>query len=229
MAGSFGMETPQGEHRYRLSFTVGGLLATQGRTLAEMYLKHVSDNGGQPDPNREIGEAITMIRAQAIEEIRTVTASKRIVAETLKRLSVLTSEELAYLSGADAPTSDRETLMWIAMCRYYAIVGEFAHDVLKAHCLTGRISLDFEDYARFMADRATWHPEIDQLSELTAKKLRGNLFKAMSEAHLLRMDAGGTRKNHNTILSCTPSRVLADMLKKRPDSFAYLPMRETSL
>ena len=37
-----------------------------------------------------------MIRAQAIEEnvlaIRTVTASKRIVAETLKRLSVLTSE-----------------------------------------------------------------------------------------------------------------------------------------
>lgn len=109
MAGSFGMETPQGEHRYRLSFTVGGLLATQGRTLAEMYLKHVSDNGGQPDPNREnreIGEAITMIRAQAIEEnvlaIRTVTASKRIVAETLKRLSVFTSEELAYLSGADA-------------------------------------------------------------------------------------------------------------------------------
>ena len=98
MAGSFGMETPQGEHRYRLSFTVGGLLATQGRTLAEMYLKHVSDSGGQPDPNREnreIGEAITMIRAQAIEEnvlaIRTVTASKRIVAETLKRLSVFTS------------------------------------------------------------------------------------------------------------------------------------------
>ena len=41
------------QHRYRLSFTVGGLLATQGRTLAEMYLKHVSDNGGQPDPNRE--------------------------------------------------------------------------------------------------------------------------------------------------------------------------------
>ena len=236
MAGSFGMEKPHGEHRYRLSFTVGGLLATQGRTLAEMYLKHVSDNGGQPDPNREnreIGEAITMIRAQAIEEnvlaIRTVTASKRIVAETLKRLSVFTSEELAYLSGADAPTSDRETLMWIAMCRYYAIVGEFAFDVLKAHYLTGRISLDFEDYARFMADRATWHPEIDQLSELTAKKLRGNLFKAMSEAHLLRADAGGTRKNHNTILSCTPSRVLADMLKKRPDSFAYLPMRETSL
>lgn len=113
-----------------------------------MYLKHVSDNGGQPDPNREnreIGEAITMIRAQAIEEnvlaIRTVTASKRIVAETLKRLSVFTSEELAYLSGADAPTSDRETLMWIAMCRYYAIVGEFAFDVLKAHYLTGRISL----------------------------------------------------------------------------------------
>ena len=123
MAGSFGMETPQGEHRYRLSFTVGGLLATQGRTLAEMYLKHVSDNGGQPDPNREnreIGEAITMIRAQAIEEnvlaIRTVTASKRIVAETLKRLSVLAAggaparmtpiERLAAFAALDLPLTD---------------------------------------------------------------------------------------------------------------------------
>ena len=39
MAGSYGAEVTQGE-RYRLSFTVGGLLASQGRALAEMYLNH---------------------------------------------------------------------------------------------------------------------------------------------------------------------------------------------
>ena len=43
MAGSFGAETVQGE-RYRLSFTVGGLLAQQGRILAEMYLKHIENS-----------------------------------------------------------------------------------------------------------------------------------------------------------------------------------------
>ena len=57
MAGSFGMETPQGEHRYRLSFTVGGLLATQGRTLAEMYLKHVSDNAANPIRTGKTGKS----------------------------------------------------------------------------------------------------------------------------------------------------------------------------
>lgn len=40
MAGSYGAETTQGE-RYRLSFTVGGLLAPQGRALAEMYLNRM--------------------------------------------------------------------------------------------------------------------------------------------------------------------------------------------
>ncbi len=51
--------------------------------------------------------------------------------------------------------------MWIAMCRYYAIVGEFAGEVLKKHYFTGNTHLDFEDYDRFIADKATWHPELE--------------------------------------------------------------------
>lgn len=53
------------------------------------------------------------------------------MAETTRRLSAFTVVELAYLAGPDPSISDRETLMWIAMCRYYAIVGEFAGEVLK--------------------------------------------------------------------------------------------------
>lgn len=53
------------------------------------------------------------------------------MAETTRRLSALTVVELAYLAGPDPSISDREMLMWIAMCRYYAIVGEFAGEVLK--------------------------------------------------------------------------------------------------
>lgn len=71
----------------------------------------------------------------AIEEnvlaIRTDSANRRVVAETTRRLSALTVGELAYLAGPDSSTSDREALMWIAMCRYYAIIGEFAGEVLK--------------------------------------------------------------------------------------------------
>ena len=199
MAGSYGAEVPQGE-RYRLSFTVGGLLASQGRALAEMYLNHLEN----------------------VLAIRTDSANRRVVAETTRRLSALTVGELAYLAGPDSSTSDREALMWIAMCRYYAIVGEFAGEVLKKHYLTGNTHLDFEDYDRFIADKATWHPELETVSEGTAKKLRSNLFKAMREAHLF-------DKNSDTVLSFLPSPSLADILRKRVDSFGYLPMRESSL
>ena len=241
MAGSYGAETTQGE-RYRLSFTVGGLLSPQGRALAEMYLNRMGGGSTErssqtkvsekvneksdKNADEEVGESIAAIRQQAIEEnvlaIRTDSANRRVVAETTRRLSALTVGELAYLAGPDSSTSDREALMWIAMCRYYAIVGEFASEVLKKHHLTGNTHLDFEDYDRFIADKATWHPELETVSEGTAKKLRSNLFKAMREAHLF-------DKNSDTVLSFLPSPSLMDILRKRADSFGYLPMRESSL
>ena len=126
MAGSYGAEATRGE-RYRLSFTVGGLLASQGRALAEMYLNHLNHAGGDAEcsSQTEVGKSIAAIRRQAIEEnvlaIRTDSANRRVVAETTRRLSALTVGELAYLAGPDSSTSDREALMWIAMCRYYAM------------------------------------------------------------------------------------------------------------
>lgn len=245
MAGSYGAETTQGE-RYRLSFTVGGLLAPQGRALAEMYLNRMgggsterssqakvsekisekADEKSNKNAGEEVGKSIAAIRQQAIEEnvlaIRTDSANRRVVAETTKRLSALTVRELAYLAGPDSSASDREALMWIAMCRYYAIVGEFAVEVLKKHYLVGNLHLDFDDYARFIANKATWHPELETISEGTAKKLRSNLFKAMAEAHLF-------DKNSDTVVSFLPSPSLTDILMKRPDSFGFFPMRESSL
>ena len=231
MAGSYGAEATQGE-RYRLSFTVGGLLASQGRALAEMYLNHLKHLnhavGGNVEcsSQTEVGKSIVAIRQQAIEEnvlaIRTDSANRRVVAETIRRLSALTVRELAYLAGPDSSASDCEALMWIAMCRYYAIVGEFAVEVLKKHYLVGNLHLDFDDYARFIANKATWHPELETISEGTAKKLRSNLFKAMAEAHLF-------DKNSDTVVSFLPSPSLTDILMKRPDSFGFFPMRESSL
>ena len=125
MAGSYGAETTQGE-RYRLSFTVGGLLAPQGRALAEMYLNRMgggsterssqakvsekisekADEKSNKNAGEEVGKSIAAIRQQAIEEnvlaIRTDSANRRVVAETTRRLSALTVGELAYLAGPDS-------------------------------------------------------------------------------------------------------------------------------
>lgn len=93
MAGSHGVEAAQGE-RYRLSFTVGGLLASQGRALVEMYLNHAGGGNAECSSRTEVGKSIAAIRQQAIEEnvlaIRTDSANRRVVAETTRRFSALT-------------------------------------------------------------------------------------------------------------------------------------------
>ena len=230
MTGSYDTEDSQNE-RYRLSFTVGGLLAEQGRIIAALFS---GDRGEHVNPDsdpanrtteveHEIGERITRIRKQAIEEnvfsIRTRSANSRVVSEVLKRLSALTETEIHYLADDDTPASDRQALMWVAMCRYYALVGEFANEVLRERYLMGFSTLNKDDYDRFIQAKSMWHPELEELSALTAGKLRSNVFKAMSEAELW-------EKESDTLLPSLLSKSVTAILENRPESFRFFPTRE---
>ncbi|KAB5607453.1 DUF1819 family protein [Bifidobacterium jacchi] len=231
MAGSYGAETGRNE-RYRLSFTVGGLLAPQGRVLASMLVRDaafVADTApaagaeSAADPMRvELGERVLRIRRRAIDSnalsIRTQSASARMVSEVLKRLSALSGEEIRFLADEGTTANDCRALMWVAMCRYYALIGQFAAEVVRDRYLMGLLSLTREDYDRFIRAKAMWHPELEELTPATANKLRANLFKAMVEADLL--DA-----RDNTILPSLLSGTVLSMLDGRPDSMLFFPMR----
>lgn len=230
MTGSYGVENPQNE-RYRLSFTVGGLLAEQGKILATLFVENeheytapdVEPTNGETDTDHEIGERITRIRKQAIEEnvlsIRTHSANSRIVGEVLKRLSALTETELRCLADSDTPASDRQALMWVAMCRYYVLIGDFANEVLRERYLMGFSTLAKSDYDQFILDKSMWHPELEELSTLTAGKLRANVFKAMNEAELW-------EKENDTLLPSLLSKSVTAILEDKPESFRFFPTRE---
>ncbi|OZG60569.1 hypothetical protein BLEM_1765 [Bifidobacterium lemurum] len=243
---SYGAETLQ-DGRYRLSFTVGGLLVSQGQTIASLLLAEcgsrtdMTSNDAvealESNPNTgvnaalaaeavEVGEQVVKVRQRAVDEnvlsIRTYSASVRTVREVIKRLSALTWQELRHLADEDSPLPDRQALMWVAMCRYYAIVGEFANEVLREHYLLGKATVTHDDYDRFMLDKSLWHPEVDDLSSATIAKLRSNVFKAMFEADLL-------CKEDDTIRPSLLSREMTSILMRRADSFDFFPMRGTSL
>ena len=119
----------------------------------------------------------------------------------------------------DTPASDRQALMWVAMCRYYALVGEFANEVLRERYLMGFSTLTKDDYDRFIQAQSMWHPELEELSALTAGKLRSNVFKAMSEAELW-------EKESDTLLPSLLSKSVTAILENRPESFRFFPTRE---
>ncbi|KFI52298.1 DUF1819 family protein [Bifidobacterium biavatii] len=224
MPGSYGSETMWDEQRYRLSFTVGGLLAPQGRIIATLFLaENNDDNRIAQGDEVELGEHIARIRQRAVDEnvlsIRTRAAGSRMVSEVIKRLSTLSGTELCHLAGADTPTADRHALMWVAMCRYYALVGQFAHEVLRDRYLMGMPTVTYEDYDRFILTKAMWHPELETLSTTTAAKLRANLFKAMHEAGLV-------DKTDNTLQPALLGNTLTGILEHRPESFGFFPIGE---
>lgn len=226
---SYGCEVVDGG-RYRLSFTVGGLLAEQGRTVAGLMVGDTAvaaavdtlPSADRDDDAFAPAELLESVRRYAVAEnvlqIRTHAAGVRIVNEVIKRLSALTMGELRCIADADMLQSDRRALMWVAMCRYYALVGEFAQEVLREHFLIGTTTITYGDYEHFMLGKAMWHPEIDDLSTSTSAKLRSNVFKAMAEAGLV-------NRTDDTIIPSLLSREVAGILMRRPESFGFFPMR----
>ncbi|WP_288439332.1 DUF1819 family protein [uncultured Bifidobacterium sp.] len=216
--------------RYRLSFTVGGLLAEQGRTVAGLMMGDTAvaaagdtlPHADRDDDAFVPAEMLESVRRYAVAEnvlqIRTHAAGVRIVSEVVKRLSALTMGELRCIADADTLQSDRRALMWVAMCRYYALVGEFAQEVLHEHFLIGAPAITYDDYDHFMLGKAMWHPEIDDLSTSTSAKLRSNVFKAMVEAGLV-------NRSDDTIIPSLLSREVTGILMRRPESFGFFPMR----
>lgn len=226
---SYGCEVVDGG-RYRLSFTVGGLLAEQGRTVAGLMVGDTAvaaavdtlPSADRDDDAFAPAELLESVRRYAVAEnvlqIRTHAAGVRIVNEVIKRLSALTMGELRCIADADMLQSDRRALMWVAMCRYYALVGEFAQEVLREHFLIGTTTITYGDYEHFMLGKAMWHPEIDDLSTSTSAKLRSNVFKAMAEAGLV-------NRADDTIIPSLLSREVTGILMRRPESFGFFPMR----
>lgn len=234
MAGSYGSETLH-NGRYRLSFTVGGLLAPQGRIIASLFVKNgrpaedavsgadSSPLAGEVVGEGELGERILRVRRQAIDDnvlsIRTQSANARVVSEVLKRLSTLTEEETRFLADVDTSANDCQALMWVAMCRYYALIGEFATEVVRDHYLMGLPTVTRKDYDRFIQGKAMWHEELEELSPATSNKLRSNVFKAMSEAGLV-------ERRSDTLLPSLLGGSVAGILEDRPESFRFFPMSE---
>ena len=162
--------------KYSLSFTTGALLHHESVTLANLYHQY-SD--------------WVQVRAVAVAEnslqLRTLSSSKKVTNEVVSRLRLLTDTELAFLS--DASSSEQALLLWVALCRRYTFLADFAAEVLRERYVTLKGSLSHEDYDSFFNRKAEWHPELENVTTATRSKARQVAFKMLREAGLL--DTGG--------------------------------------
>ena len=158
--------------RYRLSFTTGGLFLQDAPRVAELYLEL-----------RDWSQTRIQVRNDNLLQVRTAAAALRISKELVARLELLESHELEELVHASA--RDRGYLLWVAACRRYAIIHDFAVEVLREHYLLLRRQISFADYDTFYNAKALWHAELDEIAPSTQHKLRQNLFRMLRDAGLI--------------------------------------------
>lgn len=194
--------TSRRHDRYALSFTSGALLAREAMIVAPLFLE-VHDWGRVRD----------QLRLHNLLQTRTASSGARLAREVVQRLAVLTDWELELLR--DTSPTERGHLMWVAACRRYAFIGEFAEEVVRERLLLLTPTVCYDDFDSFVRSKALWHAELTALKASTLQKLRATIFRMLTEAGLV---IGG--EVVNAALSDRIRKVL-DM--QRPSDVRFFP------
>ena len=192
-----------------MSFTTGGLFHRESLKLSELY--------------REIGEW-NAVRNKVISEnllqARTLNTSKRVCREIISRLKNLSSSELDLLVNANP--QEQGYLLWLAICRRYKFIKDFAIEVLRERYITLKTDLSYEDFDFFLHKKSEWHSELDAIQPSTRNKLRQVLFKMLREAGLLTAN--------NTINAAMLSqRILEAIPHDKRQDILFFPAFESDL
>ncbi len=164
------------KQRYRMSFGLGGLFINESVDVARL---HVPGEPWEDTIVRAMEEGTTSLPKSA--------SQRRTLREIVNWLSALTEAEFTLFAETDDRT-EQQALLWLAACRAYRFVAEFAVDVLRERYLSYRLDLSLDAFDIFWEEKAEWHSDVADISKSTRLKLRQVLFRMMREAEILSVD-----------------------------------------
>lgn len=160
------------ERKYNKSFQTGSLMRADSLKLAELYLAL-----------GDWEEVRVRVARENLFQSRTQSASGRIAREVVARLKELNDAELRFLLSSNV--ADQSYLLWIAICRRYRFIAEFATEVVREKYLSLQPTLCGNDFDAFFGRKCQWHPELENMKPASRSKWRHTLFKMLREADLL--------------------------------------------
>ncbi|MBK7352716.1 MAG: DUF1819 family protein [Nitrosomonas sp.] len=195
--------------RYSMSFTTGSLFHRESVKLAALYL-----DLGDWDSVRD------KVISENLLQTRTLNTLKRVCREIISRLKTLNLSELKFL--LETSHQEQAYLLWLAVCRRYRFIADFAIEVLRERYITLKTDLNYEDFDSFFNQKSEWHSELDEVRPATRSKLRQVLFKILREADLL--------SANNIISAAMLSQQLIDLISHcSRREILYFPIFESDL
>ncbi|MGO7450545.1 DUF1819 family protein [Rhizobium ruizarguesonis] len=165
--------TTENDQHYKMSFVVGGLFLNESIDVVNL---HKSSADWSQTRQMALGDSITSLPKAA--------SRHRIIREIASRLSKLNDGELRFF-GETRDRTDQQALLWLAVCREYRFVYEFAKEIVRERFLSLQTELPVEDFDTFLATKAEWNDGLAGISPMTRSKLRQVLFRIMREAGII--------------------------------------------
>ncbi|MBO9380668.1 DUF1819 family protein [Sphingomonas histidinilytica] len=155
-----------------MSFSVGGLMLNESLVIADAY-----------HPGETWARARDRLLTHGVSSLPKLASQIRALREVYDRIGHLSDAERDYLS-AEADRAEQQAMVWLAVCRTYRFIYEFAVEVISERYQSWRLDLGHEVFDRFLAEKAESDPGLAELSASTCAKLRQVLFRILREAGL---------------------------------------------
>lgn len=190
--------------KYLLSFTGASLSINESIKIAEVYL------------DLKDWEAVErVVKEENLIQARTQSSLQRTYQELHPRLRGLSEPQLELL--VEGTFTEQKQLLWYAVCKRYGYIREFAVEVLHEKYLRLDYELTEFDYDAFFNRKADWHPELDQLTETTQKKIKSRIFRMLQEAGL-------TTEENRILPAMLTARMVEALATDAPTSYNIFPI-----
>jgi hypothetical protein len=194
----------QHSKKYRMSFTTGGLFINESVEIARL---HHGVGSWKLTQEKAIEDGTTSLPKKE--------SQRRTLREIIIRLSCLTEAELDLLIE-DSDHYEKLAILWLAICRAYRLVREFAVEIINERFLSYQLDLPVESFERHFEAKAEWDEGLSALSRSTVLKLQQVLFRMMREAAIISDD--------NKILASYLSPRLRDLIvQSNPSDLEVFP------
>lgn len=164
--------------KYSFSFTGASALITETLIIAEEY-KNLQDW-------KEVKNSL--MEHNSLNKIKQSTF-KREFSEIKKRLSSLSEEQLYLLINGSY--DDSKAMILLSLIKVYTFLNDFIVEVLRNKYLQFDTNISETDYFKFVHSKCISHNELNEITEVTAKKVKQVIFKLLEQVGLVTQTKNG--------------------------------------
>ena len=171
-----------GNHtKYSFSFTGASALIAETLVIAEEY--HKLKNWKAVEKSLVDHNLLSKIKQSTF---------KREFTEIKKRLSTLTAEQLEILIHGSY--DDTKAMILLSLIKVYAFLHDFIVEVVRSKYLLFDTNISETDYIKFVNSKSISHNELNEITEITAKKVKQVVFKLIEQVGLITQKNGSILK-----------------------------------